>query len=114
VDAAHDPPDDFRDLRDDGVAEGVEARGVQPGGKPIRASTNAGFGMAGLGVRTPGRRVSPPRWETMASVSVVPGLPVTMYPSRLDPIESFAVGVGQSFTASESCPRRCPDFDDPL
>jgi hypothetical protein len=54
------PPDHFRDLRDNGVSEGLEAggafwharsdprysslpRSVQPAGKPMRASTHGGF-----------------------------------------------------------------------
>jgi hypothetical protein len=40
----HDrPPDDFRDLRDDGVAEGSNL--VHAGSKPIIHATYAGFGM---------------------------------------------------------------------
>lgn len=39
---SHDcSPDDFDDLRDDGVSEGSKA--VHPGGNPISHSTHVGF-----------------------------------------------------------------------
>ena len=59
-----------------GVAQGAQATSVQPRGKPIMSSTNAGFGPAAATERCPRvSSVSRPRNSMTASVSVVPPCP---------------------------------------
>ena len=104
--AHHDVPDYLGDLRDDGVTERADSvsaseesptgTAVQHGGNPINASTKSGLSTAPARERLPPERVSRPRWECMASLSVEPGLPVTMYPARRDAFASEAHAVGQS------------------
>jgi hypothetical protein len=45
------PPDDFRDLRDDGVSEGALC--VHPIGNPMNASSQRGFNGPGKGAPFP-------------------------------------------------------------
>jgi hypothetical protein len=100
------PPDHLWDLRDNGVAKGLEAggalwharsdarysslpRSVQPAGKPIMASTHGGLS-------EPLPSVACILWSSLSFSRLAPVLRVSA--AGLDPLNIDAVGVGHILT----------------
>lgn len=88
--SSNTPCDPFGPLGDHCIAQGLYS--VHPAGNPISHSMNEGLRHSVTGPRFD----SPCWWIKAASVKVVPGFPFSIYPWRLLPTESIAVGVGHN------------------